>query len=75
MKWGALLGITFIISCVVFFQWPLLTKKYQKRERTAFIIISILGWLLAMMLLYFPNTPGPTQFVDMLFRPLGKLLE
>jgi len=34
-----------------------------------------MGWLLAILLLFFPDMPGPTQMIEKLFKPLGKMLE
>lgn len=51
------------------------TKKNQKREKAAFISLSILGWSLAIFLIIFPDIPGPTQMIDWIYKPFGKLLE
>jgi len=74
MKWGQAIGITFIFICIILFEWPKLKKK-QKKEKGVFITLSVIGWLLGNILLFFPDTPGPTDLVDMIFKPLGKLLE
>lgn len=74
MKWGAIFGISLIIICIVVFQWPKM-NQCQKKEKAALISLSVIGWILAILLLLFPNMSGPTQLIDAIFNPLGKLLE
>lgn len=74
MKWGPVFVIILIMILMLLFQWPKLGKK-QKREKAAFLSLSILSWLLAILLIFFPEMPGPTQMIDWLYKPLGKLLE
>ncbi|WP_308126673.1 MULTISPECIES: hypothetical protein [Priestia] len=50
-------------------------ERNQKKEKTSFVLLTTMGWLLAILLLFFPDMPGPTQMIDMLFKPLGKMLE
>jgi multisubunit Na+/H+ antiporter MnhB subunit len=74
MKFGAIFGITLIVIVMILFEWPKFTKK-MKKEKRAFLILTVVGWILAILLLYFPEMPGPTQLVDFVYKPLGKLLE
>ena len=74
MKWGPLLGCTTLIILIILFQWPKLNQD-QKKEKAALIILSALGWIMANLLLFFPDIPGPTELVDWIYRPLGKLIE
>ncbi|MDR7002832.1 hypothetical protein [Neobacillus niacini] len=74
MKWGAILGSILIILVMTLYQWPKLTQN-QKRDKIAFLFLSILGWMLTILLIFFPDIPGPTQLVNSLYEPLGKLLE
>lgn len=34
-----------------------------------------MGWILAVLLIFFPEMPGPTDLIDWIFKPLGKMLE
>lgn len=74
MKWGALLGYSFLIICIVMFQWVKI-KQDNKKEKAALISLSLLGWILATLLMFIPELPGPTQLIDHIFKPLGKLIE
>jgi hypothetical protein len=74
MKWGPLFGSLFIVLCMTLFQWTKINHN-QKKEKAAFITLTILGWLLINLLFTFPDIPGPTQMIDSIYKPLGKLLE
>jgi hypothetical protein len=65
---------TIIVICMFLFQWPKITRE-QKKEKAAFITLSIFGWLLINFLFIFPNTPGPTELIEFIYKPLGRLLE
>lgn len=71
MKWGALIGYSFLIICIIMFQ----LSKTNKKEKAALVSLSLLGWVLATLLLFVHELPGPTQLVDYIFKPLGKLIE
>jgi multisubunit Na+/H+ antiporter MnhB subunit len=74
LKWGPIVSCSIIIFFIVLFQWPKI-KKDQKREKIAFVIITGFGWLLATLLFLFPDLPSPTDLVDFIFKPFGRLLE
>ncbi|HET7580792.1 MAG TPA: hypothetical protein VFK33_16055 [Bacillales bacterium] len=68
------IGLTVIILLMAIYEWPKMEKQ-QKKERKAFIILSGLGWLLGVYLIYFPHSNGPTQWVGKLYQPLTALLQ
>lgn len=74
MKWGASLGITVLVAIMVLYEWPKIDSNLKK-EKAVFIGLTAMGWLLGMLLLFFPDLPSPTKLLDTLFEPLGKLLE
>jgi multisubunit Na+/H+ antiporter MnhB subunit len=74
MRMVPLFFSTVIIIFMFLFQWPKININ-QKKEKAAFITLTILGWLLINFLFIFPNTPGPTEFIDFMYKPLGRLLE
>ncbi|MFE0299106.1 hypothetical protein [Priestia megaterium] len=74
MKWITVIGITVCVVLIFLYEWPKMDRN-QKKEKAAFVILTTMGWLLAILLLFFPDMPGPTQMIDMLFKPLGKTLE
>lgn len=74
MKWGALIGITLIVGVIVLVE-SIKLKTTQKKERNTLILLATLGWMLAVLLTIFPDLSGPTQIVDRVYKPLGRLLE
>ncbi|MDF2658892.1 MAG: hypothetical protein K0Q94_1683 [Paenibacillus sp.] len=74
MKAGTIIGITLMAMAIFLWDWPKLSRQ-PLGLRTAFIAITMLGWVLAVLLVFFPELPGPTQLVDTIFKPLGKTLE
>jgi multisubunit Na+/H+ antiporter MnhB subunit len=72
--WGIVSGITLLTACIILFDWPKIERK-QKKEKISFVILLTLGWCLSILLVYQPELPGPTKFVDIIFKPLGKMLE
>lgn len=74
MKWGAIFGLTVIVAFIFLYEWPQMNPK-QKKEKAAFIGLTAMGWLLGVLLVFFPDMPGPTQLYTAIFKPFGKLLE
>jgi multisubunit Na+/H+ antiporter MnhB subunit len=73
MNWGAIIGITLIAILLVLYEWPRM-KSEQKKEKAVLIGLTLMGWSLAVTLLFIPNLPGLTQLIDMLFQPLSQIL-
>lgn len=74
MSWGAVISITVAVIIMICYEWPRL-KSYSGKEKGAFAVLTAFGWVLSILLMLYPNMPGPTQLVDSIFKPLGKLLE
>jgi multisubunit Na+/H+ antiporter MnhB subunit len=74
MKFAAITGITILVILIVLYEWPKMKPK-QKKEKAAFLTVTGMGWILAVILVFNPDIPGPTQMIDALYRPLGKMLE
>ncbi len=74
MKWAAILGFTAVFIFMTMYEWPKM-KVQMKREKLAFAALSILGWVLAVLLVFYPELPGPTQWMDAIYERLGKFLE
>lgn len=63
-----------VIVAMVLYEWPKINSQHKK-ERRVFILISGLAFSLAVLLVVYPELPGPTQFADWLYRPLTRLLK
>jgi multisubunit Na+/H+ antiporter MnhB subunit len=71
MKWTAVLEITAVLVLMTLYEWPKM-KGQMKREKIAFSALTILGGALAFLLVFYPEMPGPTQWIDAIYKPLGK---
>jgi ABC-type Co2+ transport system permease subunit len=74
MKLASVFGITIVVVLMTLYEWPKINRE-QKKEKVAFVSLSGAGWFLAVLLVYYPDIPGPTDLIDMIFRPLGRVLE
>jgi hypothetical protein len=69
-----MLAITVGVVLITIYECQKMNQN-QKKEKVAFITITAMGWLLAILLVFFPDMPGPTQMIEKLFKPLGTLIE
>ncbi|MCQ6275567.1 hypothetical protein JMM81_11420 [Bacillus sp. V3B] len=74
MDVASIFGITFVAILMTLYEWPKMNKN-QKKEKWAFLTLTIAGWLLAVLLIFFPNMPGPTHLIKIILKPLGQFLE
>lgn len=75
MKWLSIVTVSAVVGFMFLYEWPKINRN-QKKEKAAFAALAALGWLLAVLLVYYPNMPGPTQLVEMIYKPLfGNILE
>ncbi|ASN05765.1 hypothetical protein [Virgibacillus necropolis] len=74
MNLAFVFGITVVVVLITLYEWPKINRD-QKKEKAAFVTLTGAGWLLAVLLVFFPDIPGPTDLIDAVFRPLGKFLE
>lgn len=74
MKIIAVLVIILIGILITLYEWQQINQD-QKREKLTFVILTVGSMMLAILLVFFPEMPGPTQLVEGILKPLGKLLE
>ncbi|MFC4184104.1 hypothetical protein [Saccharococcus thermophilus] len=74
MKAVFILGTLVLVTFIFLYEWPRINRT-QKKEKVAFIVLLSLGTILAMVLIWNPDLPGPTQMIDYLYKPLGRMLE
>ncbi|NOU88934.1 hypothetical protein GC102_24765 [Paenibacillus sp. LMG 31460] len=72
MSWIFFSCITLAASLIFWLEWRNLKQK-TKKDRLAFVMLLLIVWLLSMLDL--PNTPGPTTFLEFIFKPLKGLVE
>ncbi|MDR4887848.1 hypothetical protein RGU12_09845 [Fredinandcohnia sp. QZ13] len=68
MRIGGIVGVTVILVFIFFYQWPQL-KKSGRKVRRVFFSLMLLNWVLAVLLVIFPEMPGPGQLIDFIFKP------
>ncbi|OAS16103.1 hypothetical protein [Paenibacillus oryzisoli] len=56
-------------------QWHWIHKKTPFKEKVTYWSILCLCWILAVMLFLHPSLPGPTDWVNVVFQPLGKIID
>ncbi|MFB5676179.1 hypothetical protein ACE3NQ_04075 [Paenibacillus terreus] len=69
MTWLNVAGTTFATALMIWAEWRGLGDK-QKRERVSLIAAAGVAWFMAMLILLFPNIPGPIEMLNSLFNPL-----
>ncbi|ALS21405.1 MULTISPECIES: hypothetical protein [Paenibacillus] len=74
MEWVKVLGIAAVLVCMTLYEWPRM-KRQMKKEKTAFAALTVLGGILACLLVFYPETPGPTQCIDAMYKPLVNVVE
>ncbi|WP_126426975.1 hypothetical protein [Brevibacillus marinus] len=73
MNWAKVFGVTVVSVLIVLFEWPQINRGRTK-EKAALLVFTAFGWGLWLLLIFFPDLPGPTHFVQNLLRPLGRML-
>ncbi|UOF89276.1 hypothetical protein LSG31_15380 [Fodinisporobacter ferrooxydans] len=73
MKIGSVVGITVFVCLMALFQWPKM-DQHPKKDKIAFVTLTAIGWILALLLIYFPDMPGPNKMVGAIFKPLEWLI-
>lgn len=68
MNIGGVLGVTVILVLITMLQWPKL-KKQEKKVKLAFVSLILFNWCLAVLLVVFPDMPGPGQIIDFIYKP------
>ncbi|MBB3867230.1 hypothetical protein DER53_15665 [Parageobacillus toebii NBRC 107807] len=74
MKIGLILGTLVLVALIFLYEWPRINRT-QKKEKAVFVVLLSLGTILAMVLIWNPDLPGPTQMVDYIYKPLGRMME
>jgi len=74
MKVWLTIGTLIMVGLIWWYEWSRLGRE-QRKERAAVAILLSLAAILAVLLIINPELPGPTQLVNALFRPLGKMME
>jgi multisubunit Na+/H+ antiporter MnhB subunit len=74
MKAVFILGTLVLVALIFLYEWPRINRT-QKKEKAVFVVLLSLGTILAIVLIWNPDLPGPTQMVDYIYKPLGRMME
>lgn len=74
MKIELILGTLVLVALIFLYEWPRINRT-QKKEKAVFVVLLSLGTILAIVLIWNPDLPGPTQMVDYIYKPLGRMME
>lgn len=74
MKWGSFIVITLFVLAMILYEKPRMSQ-YTAKEKAVFALLLAFGWGLTLLLVLYPEVPGPTQLVEAVFKPFGKLLK
>ncbi|GHI00308.1 hypothetical protein [Neobacillus kokaensis] len=72
MKIGEITGVTIILVLIFLYEWPKL-KKNKKKVKIAFFSLMVVNWVLAVLLIIFPEMPGPGQLIEFIYKPFKPL--
>ncbi|MBB3126735.1 hypothetical protein FHS19_001389 [Paenibacillus rhizosphaerae] len=64
-----LLGITLLSAAVFLYDFSIVDPK-KKKERAAIAVITCAGWVVAVLLLFAPGLPGPTEWINQVTKPI-----
>ncbi|WP_085507647.1 hypothetical protein [Thalassobacillus devorans] len=73
MNWLSLFGVSLVVLLLFFYEWPKMNQN-QVKEKRVFIFLIAGVWLVAVMLIFFPDVPGPIDLITFLFRPVENFL-
>jgi hypothetical protein len=49
--------------------------NYPKKDKIVFVSLTAIGWILAMLLILFPDMQGPNELVQNLCKPFAELIK
>lgn len=74
MKWGAILAITLILFFIALYEWPKINVN-SKKDKYLFLTLEVIGWILAVLIVQYPDMLSPVDMINAIYKPLGKLLK
>lgn len=68
------IGISLAAVSIIYFEWRGMNKN-QKKEKFVALTLTMIGWTIGCLLVYFPDLPGPSDLLNIIFRPFKKILQ
>jgi surface polysaccharide O-acyltransferase-like enzyme len=72
MRGWFLFGIAVAVLFIFILDWRLF-KEAKKKEKAAFLALLGMAAALAVLLVYKPLFPGPTQLIDFIYKPIARM--
>ncbi|MNW43106.1 hypothetical protein D3C74_202950 [compost metagenome] len=72
MKSVSVLGIFLLVAAIIYGEWH---SSKRKRAKVVAAGIMLAASVLALLLLFQPGLPGPSQLVKLLFGKMDKLMK
>lgn len=70
MTWTAIPSLLTVSFLITVLQWRWM-RRSPRKERIVYWTLLAVAWLLAVLLFFFPQLPGPSQCIDALFGRIG----
>lgn len=75
MSWSFVLFDSVTILLILVFEKSFLKKTKNKGEKFVFLGFLFIGFVISLLLTIYPNLPGPSEWIESIFQPLGRRLE
>lgn len=72
MRWDRIILVTLVCAFIFGYEWPRM-KGDTRRDKSAFTILLIAGWMLSLFDL--PNLTGPISWFEGLLKPFTNVME
>jgi multisubunit Na+/H+ antiporter MnhB subunit len=73
MKGVYIVSITVVVILMCIYQWPKI-KSTEIKEKAAFATLTVIGWVVAVIYVIFPNMDSPAKIVDFIIIQLRNII-
>jgi len=67
-----IIGVTLLVAAVFLYDYPRL-RSGSRKEKAVFVIMAMTGWGLALLIMLFPELPGPTEMINYVTKPIWSI--
>ncbi|SFM29410.1 hypothetical protein SAMN04487943_11272 [Gracilibacillus orientalis] len=73
MKGVYIVSITAVVMWMFIYQWPKI-ESTKVKEKIAFATLTIIGWVVSIIYIIFPNATSPAKIVDFILIQLKNII-
>ncbi|MFU1794586.1 hypothetical protein ACM1RC_12040 [Paenibacillus azoreducens] len=66
--------VTLLVAVMFLYEFPRM-KSGKMKEKAVFTVVASAGWGLALLLMFVPGLPGPTELINYVFRPIWSMFK